>query len=88
MVGNVCHCVHMTAISEVQTVGAEVHSPKLDGHRVALRGRVYPETHRRAVLAARQHGLSLSDYLASLIDADTNGALRDRTHQEALDIPA
>lgn len=45
--------------------------PKLDGNRVAIRGRVRPETHERAVEAARQQGLSLSDYLGRLIDRDT-----------------
>lgn len=46
-------------------------TPKLDGHRVALRGRVLPEQHARATKQAAQHGLSLSDYLAALIDRDS-----------------
>jgi hypothetical protein len=49
--------------------------PKLDGNRVAIRGRVRPETHERAVAAARRQGLSLSDYLGRLIDRDTGGAI-------------
>lgn len=46
-------------------------TPKLDGHRVALRGRVFPEQHVRATIQAARHGLSLSDYLAALIDRDS-----------------
>lgn len=45
--------------------------PKLDGNRVAIRGRVAPDTHARAVIAARDQGLSLSDYLGKLINQDT-----------------
>lgn len=55
--------------------------PKLDGNRVAIRGRVAPETHRRAVEAARNQGISLSDYLGRLIDRDT-GVLQTSTQQE------
>ncbi|MGG5172416.1 hypothetical protein ACQR35_09605 [Pseudarthrobacter sp. J1738] len=55
-------------------------TPKLDGHRVALRGRVLPEQHARATTQAARHGLSLSDYLAALIDRD-NG-LPTRLDQE------
>ena len=66
----------------------EVRMPKLDGNRVALRGRVMPDTHERAVLAAREKGLSLSDYLASLIDRDTVPGFDVRTHREELPIPA
>ena len=67
----------------------EIRQPKLDGHRVALRGRVWPDTHRRAVQAARERGLSLSDYVGLLIDADTGAERTDRpSQQEALDIPA
>lgn len=47
--------------------------PKLDGQRVALRGRVYPDTHQRAHDAAESAGMSLSEYLAMLIDRDTLG---------------
>lgn len=46
-------------------------TPKLDGHRVALRGRVFPAQHARATIQAARHGLSLSDYLAALIDRDS-----------------
>lgn len=53
--------------------------PKLDGQRVALRGRVYPDTHQRAHEAAVAAGMSLSEYLAMLIDRDTLG----RTYQPA-----
>lgn len=55
--------------------------PKLDGNRVAIRGRVAPETHERAVEAARNQGLSLSDYLGRLIDRDT-GAVQMSTQRE------
>ena len=65
----------------------EVRMPKLDGNRVALRGRVLPDTHERAVLAARERGLSLSDYLARLIDLDTVPGF-DATDREELPIPA
>lgn len=75
----------MTEPRYSQIAERDVHSPKLDGHRVALRGRVFPDTHRRATLAAREHGLSLSDYLASLIDADTKGTnLSASTRQQEL----
>ena len=43
-------------------------TPKLDGNRVALRGRVQPAQHARATAQAAAHGLTLSDYLAALID--------------------
>ena len=65
-----------------------VRQPKLDGNRVALRGRVTPDQHQRARLAAAQRGLSLSDYLGSLIDADTGARASNRPSQEALEIPA
>ncbi len=65
----------------------EVRMPKLDGNRVALRGRVMPDTHERAVLAAREKGMSLSDYLASLIDRDTVPGYT-LVHREELPIPA
>ena len=65
-----------------------VPQPKLDGNRVALRGRVTPDQHQRARRAAARRGLSLSDYLGSLIDADTATATPRRTAQETLDIPA
>lgn len=45
--------------------------PKLDGKRVALRGRVLPEQHARASAQAARNGLSLSEYLAVLIDRDS-----------------
>lgn len=44
--------------------------PKLDGNRVALRGRVFPEVHQLARQAADAAGLSLSDYLTILINQD------------------
>lgn len=66
----------------------EVRMPKLDGNRVALRGRVAPETHEKAVLAARHNGLSLSDYLAMLIERDTAHGQVSATHREELPIPA
>lgn len=44
--------------------------PKLDGNRVALRGRIFPIQHRRAHDAAHEAGLSLSDYLGALVDKD------------------
>ena len=78
--------VAMASTGHLEAV--DVHVPKLDGHRVALRGRVYPDTHRRAVIAARERGLSLSDYLASLIDADTGVRTPLPSTQEALDISA
>lgn len=55
--------------------------PKLDGNRVAIRGRVAPDTHERAVAAARDQGLSLSDYLGRLIDRDT-GVTQTTLRQE------
>jgi hypothetical protein len=51
--------------------GPSYATPKLDGHRVALRGRVLPQQHARARTQAARHGLSLSDYLAALIDRDS-----------------
>ncbi|WP_052207403.1 hypothetical protein [Sinomonas humi] len=42
--------------------------PKLDGSRVALRGRVLPDQHKRATEDALEAGLSLSEYLGALID--------------------
>lgn len=54
-----------------QVEGPSFATPKLDGHRVALRGRVSPEQHARATTQAARHGLSLSDYLAVLIDRDS-----------------
>jgi hypothetical protein len=60
-------------------------TPKLDGNRVALRGRIYPAQHKRAHEAANSYGLSLSDYLGALIDRD-NGLPNkiDNPDQEAL----
>lgn len=43
-------------------------TPKLDGNRVALRGRVLPDQHKRATTEATRAGLSLSEYLGALID--------------------
>jgi len=54
-----------------QGEGPSYATPKLDGRRVALRGRVFPEQHARATTQAARHGLSLSDYLAALIDRDS-----------------
>jgi hypothetical protein len=76
------------ASTRVELDAFDVPVPKLDGNRVALRGRVYPDTHRRAVIAARRRGLSLSDYLASLIDADTGVSTLAPNSQEVLDISA
>lgn len=45
-------------------------TPKLDGNRVALRGRLLPAQHKRAHEAAHSHGLSLSEYVGALIDRD------------------
>ena len=69
------------------SANAPYTAPKLDGHRVALRGRIYPDQHKRAHEAASQHGLSLSDYLGALIDRD-NGLPNklDNKDQEALPI--
>lgn len=63
-------------------------TPKLDGLRVALRGRISPAQHKRAHEAAGRYGLSVSDYLGALIDRDNGlpnkldnpgqGALIDR----------
>jgi hypothetical protein len=62
-------------------------TPKLDGNRVALRGRIYPDQHKRAHEAAQQHGLSLSDYLGALIDRDSGLPNKlDDANQEALPI--
>lgn len=62
--------------------------PKLDGNRVALRGRVIPNIHERAIRAAAVNGLSLSDYLAMLIERDTANGQVSKTRQETLPIPA
>jgi hypothetical protein len=63
-----------------QDEGTSFATPKLDGHRVALRGRVLPQQHARARTRAARHGLSLSDYLAALIDRDSG--LPTRLNQE------
>lgn len=76
---NGCHDRSMATIT-----AEEVRMPKLDGRRVALRGRVLPDTHARAVVAAREHGLSLSDYLGMLIDRDTSGDQSDPPRQTEL----
>jgi hypothetical protein len=60
--------------------------PKLDGNRVALRGRVLPDTHARAAQAAAVRGLSLSDYLAMLIEQDTTTAQSHHLHESRLPI--
>lgn len=59
-------------------------TPKLDGQRVALRGRVLPEQHARATTQAAQHGMSLSEYLAALIDRDSGLPTRLDNHMNAL----
>lgn len=59
---------------------------KLDGNRVALRGRILPETKLRANAAAAARGLTLSDYLASLIIADTGGVDPSATSQGTLNL--
>lgn len=61
--------------------------PKLDGNRVALRGRVLPDVHERAIRAAQANGLSLSDYMAMLIVRDTADGI-SATRQEVLPIQA
>ncbi len=62
-------------------------TPKLDGNRVALRGRLLPEQHKRAHEAAHAHGLSLSEYVGALIDRDAGLSNKiDDTQQEALPI--
>lgn len=62
-------------------------TPKLDGNRVALRGRLYPDQHKRAHEAATHHGLSLSDYVGALIDRDAGLPNKiDDARQEALPI--
>lgn len=59
--------------------------PKLDGNRVPLRGRVFPEQHKRAHEAALRNGLSLSDYLGALVDRDAGLPNKiDDKNQEAL----
>jgi hypothetical protein len=67
-----------------QDEGPSYATPKLDGHRVALRGRVLPEQHARARTQAARHGLSLSDYLAALIDRDSGLPTRLDQEPEAL----
>lgn len=80
----------MTNMNDTSDRGSEwgeVQQPKLDGHRVPMRARVFPDTHRRATLAARERGMSLSEYLALLVDEDTGVAHASRTavfRQEAL----
>jgi hypothetical protein len=61
-------------------------TPKLDGQRVALRGRVLPAQHARASAQAARHGLSLSEYLAALIDRDSGLPTRLDNEPEALPI--
>lgn len=57
---------------------------KFDGDRVALRGRVYPDQHARATAQAKHHGLSLSEYLAALIDRDSGLPSKLDHEEEAL----
>lgn len=59
-------------------------TPKLDGQRVALRGRVLPDQHARASTQAARHGLSLSEYLGALIDRDSGLPNKIDQSQEAL----
>lgn len=67
-----------------QGEGPSYATPKLDGHRVALRGRVLPQQHVRATTQAARHGLSLSDYLAALIDRDSGLPTRLDNEAKAL----
>jgi transcriptional regulator with XRE-family HTH domain len=71
-------------IGEEYAVSRTYATPKLDGHRVALRGRVLPGQHARATTQAARHGLSLSDYLAALIDRDSGLPTRLDQEQAAL----
>lgn len=72
---------------QTRTMSALSPTPKLDGNRVALRGRVFPDQWKRAHLAADTHGLSLSDYLGALIDRDAGLPNKiDNSQQEALPI--
>lgn len=59
-------------------------TPKLDGQRVALRGRVLPDQHARATASAAKHGLSLSEYLGALVDRDNGLPNKIDNPQEAL----
>lgn len=63
---------------------------KLDGQRVILKGRVFPDYHERAIAQAGVRGVSLSDYLMELIDRDTGRPPRRASSpaQEVLDISA
>lgn len=45
--------------------------PKLDGNRVTLRNRVFPDHYQRATARAHERGQSISEYLMELIDRDT-----------------
>lgn len=46
-------------------------TPKLEGHRVTLKARVYPDQHDRAIQNARRRGFeSMSAYIAALVDQD------------------
>lgn len=72
---------------QTRTMTALNSTPKLDGNRVALRGRVFPKQWRQAHAAAAAHGLSLSDYLGALIDRDAGLPNKiDNSQQEALPI--
>ncbi len=55
---------------EAMSANVPYAMPKLDGNRVALRGRIFPDQHKRAHEDAASHGLSLSDYLGALIDRE------------------
>lgn len=59
-------------------------TPKLDGQRVALRGRVLPAQHARASAQAAQYGMSLSEYLAALIDRASGLPTKLDNEEEAL----
>lgn len=74
-------------IVEFMSTDAPYVTPKLDGNRVALRGRLFPDQHKRAHEAALSHGLSLSDYVGALIDRDAGLPNKiDDAMQEALPI--
>jgi hypothetical protein len=65
-----------------------VSTQKLDGKRFRLVARLPPDTKIRADHAAAEKGLSISAYVASLIDADTGVIHPDSGDQGALEISA
>lgn len=73
-------------VTPLGQISSEGH-PKLDGNRVTLRNRVYPDYHRRATAEAKKRGLSISQYLMELIDRDT-GQVPAAANQGVLDISA